>query len=157
MTPEEKLKELGFELQTPNRAHRQLRSLGAHRKPESTCRAQGPNRQGDSDAETYDGKLGERYGIEEGYKAAQQTAFNLLCALKAATGDLSKVKRIVKVLGMVNSTPDFADQPKVINGCSDLLVEVFGDKGKHARSAVGMGALPNNIPVEIEFIAEVED
>ena len=82
---------------------------------------------------------------------------NLLCALKDATGELSKVKRIIKVLGMVNGTPDFADQPKVINGCSDLLVEVFGDKGKHARSAVGMGSLPNNIPVEIEIIVEVED
>lgn len=156
MTPEEKLKELGFELQEPNapianyvpwvRTGNLIYLSG-----------QGPNRAGDASATVYDGKLGERYGIEEGYQAAQQTAFNLLCALKAATGDLSKVSRIVKVLGMVNSTPDFADQPKVINGCSDLLVEVFGDKGKHARSAVGMGALPNNIPVEIEFIAEVED
>ena len=156
MTPEEKLKELGFELQEPNapianyvpwvRTGNLIYLSG-----------QGPNRAGDANATVYDGKLGERYGIEEGYQAAQQTAFNLLCALKAATGDLSKVSRIVKVLGMVNSAPDFADQPKVINGCSDLLVEVFGDKGKHARSAVGMGALPNNIPVEIEFIAEVED
>ncbi len=156
MTPEEKLKELGFELQEPNapianyvpwvRTGNLIYLSG-----------QGPNRAGDTNATVYDGKLGERYGIEEGYQAAQQTAFNLLCALKAATGDLSKVSRIVKVLGMVNSAPDFADQPKVINGCSELLVEVFGDKGKHARSAVGMGALPNNIPVEIEFIAEVED
>ena len=156
MTPEEKLQELGFELQTPNapianyvpwvRTGNLIYLSG-----------QGPNRAGDTSSPTYDGKLGERYGIEEGYKAAQLTALNLLCALKAATGDLSKVKRIVKVLGMVNSTPDFADQPKVINGCSDLLVQVFGDKGKHARSAVGMGSLPNNIPVEIEIIVEVED
>ena len=155
MTPEEKLKELGFELQTPNapianyvpwvRTGNLIYLSG-----------QGPNRAGDADADVYDGKVGERYGIDEGYKAAQLTAFNLLCALKDAAGELSNVKRIVKVLGMVNSTPDFADQPKVINGCSDLLVEVFGEKGKHARSAVGMGALPSNIPVEIELIAELE-
>ena len=156
MSPEEKLKELGFELKPPN-------APVANYVPWVRTgnlvylSGQGPNRAGDADAHVYDGKVGERYGIEEGYAAAQQTAFNLLCALKDATGDLSKVTRIVKVLGMVNSTPDFADQPKVINGCSDLLVEVYGDKGKHARSAVGMGALPNNIPVEIEIIVEVAD
>lgn len=156
MSPEEKLKELGFELRSPN-------APVANYVPWVRTgnlvylSGQGPNRAGDPDAHVYDGKVGERYGIEEGYAAAQQTAFNLLCALKDATGDLSKVTRIVKVLGMVNSTPDFADQPKVINGCSDLLVEVFGDKGKHARSAVGMGALPSNIPVEIEIIVEVAD
>ena len=77
--------------------------------------------------------------------------------LKDELGDLSKVKRVVKVLGMVNSAPDFANQPAVINGCSDLLVKVFGDRGKHARSAVGMGALPSNIAVEIEMIVEVQD
>ena len=70
-------------------------------------------------------------------------------------GDIDQVKRVVKILGMVNSTPEFVDQPKVINGCSDLFVEVFGDKGRHARSAVGMGSLPNNITVEIEAIVEV--
>lgn len=156
MTPEEKLKELGFELQAPN-------APVANYVPWVRTgnlvylSGQGPNRAGDSSGHVYDGKVGERYGIEEGYKAAQLTAINLLCALKDATGELSKVKRVVKVLGMVNSTPDFADQPKVMNGCSDLLVDVFGDKGRHARSAVGMGALPNNIPVEIEIIVEVED
>lgn len=156
MTPEEKLKELGLELRAPNAP---IANYVPWVRTGNLVylSGQGPNRAGDADATVYDGKVGERYGIEEGYEAARQTAYNLLCALKAATGDLSKVSRIVKVLGMVNSTPDFADQPKVINGCSDLLVEVFGDKGKHARSAVGMGALPNNIPVEIEFIAEVED
>jgi enamine deaminase RidA (YjgF/YER057c/UK114 family) len=76
--------------------------------------------------------------------------------LKVEIGDLDKVKRIVKLLGMVNCTPDFGDQPKVINGASDLFVGVFGDKGKHARSAVGMSALPMNIPVEIEMIVEIE-
>ena len=77
--------------------------------------------------------------------------------MKAELGDLDRVKRIVKVLGMVNAMPEFGDQPEVINGCSDLFVEVFGDRGRHARSAVGMGSLPRGIPVEIEVIVEVED
>jgi enamine deaminase RidA (YjgF/YER057c/UK114 family) len=94
--------------------------------------------------------------IEQGYEAARQTAISLISTLKAELGDLNKVKRIVKVLGMVNCTPEFADQPKVMNGCSDLLVAVFGDKGKHARSAVGMNALPLGMAVEIEIIVEVE-
>lgn len=102
------------------------------------------------------GKLGEDMSIEEGYAAARQAGISLLSTMKAELGSLNKVKRVVKVLGMVNCTPDFKDQPKVINGCSDLLVEVFGDKGKHARSAVGMNALPSNIAVEIEVIVEVE-
>ena len=85
------------------------------------------------------------------------TGINLLSTLKAAVGDLSKVKRIVKVLGMVNSTEQFTDQPKVINGFSDLMVTIFGDKGKHARSAVGMASLPINMAVEIEMVVEVEN
>ena len=103
------------------------------------------------------GKLGAELGLDEGYAGARQVALVLLSSLKAEIGDLDKVKRVVKLLGMVNCTPDFLDQPKVINGASDLLVEVFGDKGKHARSAVGMNALPMNICVEIEMIVEVED
>jgi len=103
------------------------------------------------------GKLGAELGTEEGYAGARQVALVLLSSLKAEIGDLDKVKRVVKLLGMVNCTPDFIDQPKVINGASDLLVEIFGDKGRHARSAVGMNALPMNISVEIEMIVEVED
>ena len=103
------------------------------------------------------GKLGRDLTVEEGYEAARLTGINQLARLKGAIGDLDKVKRIVKLMSMVNSTPDFEDQPAVANGCSDLLVEIFGDKGKHARSAVGMTALPNQIPVEIEMIVEVED
>jgi enamine deaminase RidA (YjgF/YER057c/UK114 family) len=103
------------------------------------------------------GKLGAELGPEDGYTGARQVALALLSSLKAEIGDLDKVKRIVKLLGMVNCTADFLDHPKVINGASDLLVEVFGDKGKHARSAVGMNALPMNICVEIEMIVEVED
>ncbi len=101
------------------------------------------------------GKLGKELSIEEGYKTARNVALNCLASTKATLGDLDKVKRVVKLLGMVNCTEDFKDQPKVINGASDLLVEIFGDKGKHARSAVGMQSLPNNIPVEIEMILEV--
>lgn len=103
------------------------------------------------------GKVGKDLTIEQGYEAAKLTAINHLAVLKAELGSLNKVKRIVKVLGMVNCTDDFKDQPKVINGYSDLLVEIFGDKGKHARSAVGMNALPSNIAVEVEVIVEIED
>lgn len=108
-------------------------------------------------APEYKGKLGTDLTIEQGYKAARQTTLCLLATLKEATGDLSKVKRIIRVFGMVNSSPEFIDQPKVMNGCSDLLVEVFGEKGKHARAAVGMVSLPNNSSVEIEMIVEVND
>ena len=101
--------------------------------------------------------MGKELSIEEGYNAAKLTGINLLSTLKAAVGDLSKVKRIVKVLGMVNSTEQFTDQPKVINGFSDLMVTIFGDKGKHARSAVGMASLPINMAVEIEMVVEVEN
>lgn len=102
------------------------------------------------------GKVGADLTLDEGYNAARQVALVLLASLKSEIGVLDKVRRIVKLLGMVNCTPDFVDQPKVINGASDLLVELFGDKGKHARSAVGMNALPMNIAVEIEMIVEVE-
>ncbi|TAL47251.1 MAG: RidA family protein [Chitinophagaceae bacterium] len=103
------------------------------------------------------GKVGKDLSIEQGYEAARLTAIAHLSVLKAELGSLNKVKRIVKVLGMVNCTEDFKDQPKVINGYSDLMVEIFGDKGKHARSAVGMYALPLGIAVEVEVIVEVEE
>jgi len=103
------------------------------------------------------GKIGADLTLEEGYIAARHVALVLLASLKSEIGDLDKVRRVVKLLGMVNCTPDFVDQPKVINGASDLLVELFGDRGKHARAAVGMNALPLNIAVEIEMIVEVGD
>jgi enamine deaminase RidA (YjgF/YER057c/UK114 family) len=103
------------------------------------------------------GKVGSDLTVEQGYQAARRIAIGLLGSLKAAIGDLDKVKRVVKLLGLVNCGPEFADQPKVINGASDCLVEVFGEQGKHARSAVGTNALPMNIAVEIEMIVEVED
>jgi enamine deaminase RidA (YjgF/YER057c/UK114 family) len=102
------------------------------------------------------GKVGKDLTLEEGKAAARLTAINQLAVLKAELGDLNKVKRIVKVSGMVNCEADFKDHPKVINGFSDLMVDVFGERGKHARSAVGMCSLPQNMAVEIEMIVEVE-
>jgi enamine deaminase RidA (YjgF/YER057c/UK114 family) len=103
------------------------------------------------------GKLGREISIEQGYQSAREVGLNLLASARTALGSLDKVKRVVKVLGMVRSAEDFGDQPKVINGFSDLMVEVFGEAiGKHARSAVGMAELPMGIPVEIEMILEVE-
>jgi enamine deaminase RidA (YjgF/YER057c/UK114 family) len=110
-----------------------------------------------SDGRMARGKVGKDLSTEQGAQVAREVGLNLLATTKANLGSLDKVKRIVKVLGMVNCTDDFGDQPKVINGFSDLMVEVFGETiGKHARSAVGMGSLPVQIPVEIEMIVEVE-
>lgn len=102
------------------------------------------------------GKVGKDYTAEQAYQHARTVGLDLLAVMRAELGSLDKVKRVVKVLGMVNAVPEFQDHPKVINGCSDLFVEVFGERGKHARSAVGMGSLPMGIPVEIECIVEVE-
>ena len=102
------------------------------------------------------GKLGKDMTTEQGYQAARSTAISAIATLEQELGDLNKVKRIVKVMGMVNSTPDYTEQHLVVNGFSDLMVAVFGDKGKHARSAVGMGALPFNFAVEIDLVVEVE-
>lgn len=110
-----------------------------------------------ADGKVVQGKVGKDLTLEEGVAAARLTAIRQISVLKAELGDLSKVKRIVKVLGMVNCTEDFTQQPAVINGFSDLMVEVFGEAGKHARSAVGMYALPLNMAVEIELIVEIED
>ena len=103
------------------------------------------------------GKVGRDLDLKQAQEAARLTAIGLLSSLKSEIGELSRVRRIVKVLGMVNADESFANHPEVINGCSDLLVSVFGDRGRHARAAVGMGSLPFNIPVEIEMIVEVED
>lgn len=102
------------------------------------------------------GKVGATLSIEQGAQTARATGLCLLATLKAELGTLSRVRRIVKVLGMVNSAPAFTEHPKVMNGFSDLMVAVFGDKGRHARSAVGVAALPNDLAVEIEMIVEVE-
>ncbi|BAF88316.1 RidA family protein [Azorhizobium caulinodans] len=101
------------------------------------------------------GKLGAGLDVDAGRAAARLCGINLIAQMKVALGDLDKVVRIVKLVGFVNSAPDFVDHPKVINGCSDLFVEVFGDKGRHARSAVGIAALPFDAAVEVEAIVEV--
>lgn len=105
----------------------------------------------------YQGKLGDSISLEDGQAAARLCGINIIAQLKAACGgDLDKVKRIVKLGGFVNSTPDFTQQPQVINGASDLMVEVFGDKGKHARAAVSANSLPVGVAVEVDAVAEIE-
>lgn len=112
------------------------------------CHWQGENR--------FIGKLGREISLEDGKQAARLCGLNLLTQVKAALdGDLDRVVRCVKLVGFVNSTPDFTDQPQVVNGCSELMGDVFGDAGKHARSAVGMTALPGNVAVEVEAVFEV--
>ena len=110
---------------------------------------------GDAQGKMLVGKVGVGVTTEEAYRHARLVGLMLIAVMKDALGDLDRVSDIVKVLGMVNASPDFTDHPKVINGCSDLFVEVFGEHGRHARSAVGMGGLPGGITVEIEAIAAV--
>ncbi|ELR72827.1 Endoribonuclease L-PSP [Fulvivirga imtechensis AK7] len=150
--PEQKLNKLGIELIEPTKP------IANYVKAVRTgnlvfLSGHGPSK---ADGTSVKGKVGADLGLEEGREAARLAAISLLSTLRAEIGDLNKVVRIVKVTGMVNCTPDFYDQPKVINGCSDLLVEVFGDKGRHARAAVGMVSLPSNITVEIDMVVEVE-
>jgi enamine deaminase RidA (YjgF/YER057c/UK114 family) len=102
------------------------------------------------------GKVGRDVSVDSAYASARRVGLCLLSSLKNEIGDLRKVKRVVRVFGMVNAVPEFTEQPKVINGCSDLLVSIFGERGRHARAAVGMASLPNNISVEIEMVVEIE-
>ncbi|MBY0435638.1 MAG: RidA family protein [Cyclobacteriaceae bacterium] len=148
---EKKLKEMGLQLPTPQKP------IANYVKAVRTgnlvfLAGHGPSNPNGSDIT---GKVGKDLTVQQGYDAAKSVGLNLLSSLKAEIGDLNKVKRVVKVLGMVNCLPEFTEQPKVINGFSDLMVALYGEKGKHARSAVGMIALPNNIAVEIEMIVEV--
>ena len=152
MTPEAKLEALGLTLPPVSAP------IGSY----VTCKRQGdllylsgagPIVQGEV---LYRGKVGAEITPDVGYEAAKVSALNLIAALKAALGDLSKVKSIVKLLGLVACADGFYGQPGVINGASDLLFEVFGEKGRHARSAIGVFSLPMNIPVEIEMIVEVQ-
>jgi enamine deaminase RidA (YjgF/YER057c/UK114 family) len=150
MSAEQKLKELGLTLPdvpTPVATYVSFKQVGDL----VYLSGQGPKR---ADGTYPTGKVGKDVTIEEAYEHAKQTGLGLLAAMKKATGSLDKVE-VVKLLGMVNAAPDFADQPKVINGCSDLFVAVLGERGRHARSAVGMGSLPNNMTVEIEVIIKV--
>ena len=151
-TPEERLAALGLALPavpTPMANYVPYRLAGNL----LYLSGQGPKR---ADGSFAVGRLGKDATIKQGYEAARLTGLQLLAVAKAALGELSRVEAVVKLLGMVNAEPAFGDHPKVINGCSDLLVEVFGDVGRHARSAVGMGSLPNGIMVEIEAILQIK-
>ena len=152
MKPDDKLKELGLalpELTAPLANYVPFKRDGAI----VYLSGQGPRR---PDGSYPTGKVGRDVTVEEAYGHARETGLGLLAAAKAASGDLGKVE-FLKVFGMVNAAPDFADQPKVINGCSDLLVAVLGERGRHARSAVGLGSLPNNMTVEIEAVIRIHD
>ena len=151
MNAEDKIKNLGIDLTNP--AAPVANYVPAVRTGNLVyLSGKGPTQ---SDGTMMSGKVGSDLDTDQGYEAARLVGIQLLAALREHLGDLNRVSQVVKVLGMVNSSPDFEDHPKVINGCSDLLVSVFGENGKHARSAVGMGSLPGQIPVEIELIVEV--
>ena len=153
MTPEQRLEQLGLklpEVPVPVANYVPWRFAGNL----LYLSGQGPKR---ADGTYKVGRLGRDMSVEEAYQEARLTGLNLLAAAKAATGDLSRIEAVVKLLGMVNAEPDFSDHPKVINGCSDLFVDVLGDAGRHARSAVGMGSLPNRMAVEIEVILLIRD
>ena len=151
MTPEEKLRELGLtlpEASTPVANYVPYRWAGNL----LYISGQGPKR---PDGTYRVGRLGKNASVEDGYAEARLTGLQLLAVARSAVGELSRIESVIKLLGMVNAEPEFADHPKVINGCSDLLVEVLGEAGRHARSAVGMGSLPNGMMVEIEAILQV--
>jgi enamine deaminase RidA (YjgF/YER057c/UK114 family) len=147
MTPEEKLKSMGLVLPA---LPKPVANYVPFRLDGRTIylAGQGPRK---PDGSFHTGKVGKDVTWQQAYEHAKLTGLGLLAAAKAAAGDLSKIE-VLKVLGMVNAAPNFADQPKVINGCSDLFVEVLGERGRHARSAVGMGSLPNGMTVEIEAV-----
>lgn len=152
MTPEDKIIQLGLALPpspSPLANYVPYRLAGNF----LYLSGQGPRR---PDGSMSKGRLGRDMTVEVAYEEAKITGLNLLAVAKSALGDLSRIEAVVKLLGMVNAEPDFGDHPKVINGCSDLFVAVLGDAGRHARSAVGMGSLPNGIPVEIEAIMLVK-
>ncbi len=148
---EDRLRELGYELPPPNTPAANY--VGAVQTGNLVFVAgHGPGRGGQH---LVPGKLGKELTVEDGQEAARHCVLAALASLKAEIGNLDRVTRIVKLLGMVNCTPDFVQQPQVINGGADLLTALFGARGRHARSAVGMQSLPNGIPVEIEMVVEI--
>ena len=152
MSPEQRLKELNIllpDVPTPIANFVMWRQVGDL----LYLSGQGPRRE---DGTIPVGRLGLNYSVEQGCADARQIGLQILATIRQAVGSLDRVEGVVKLLGMVNAEPDFGQHPKVINGCSDLLVEVLGERGKHARSAVGMGSLPNGMPVEIEAIIQVK-
>jgi enamine deaminase RidA (YjgF/YER057c/UK114 family) len=152
MTPEEKLAAMGLTLP---KAPTPLANYVPFKRDGNPLylSGQGPRR---ADGTMFTGKVGRDVTWEQAYEHARLVGLGLLSVAKLAAGELSRVE-VLKVLGMVNGVPEFGDHPKVINGCSDLFVAVLGDRGRHARSAVGMGSLPNNISVEIEAVMRVHD
>jgi enamine deaminase RidA (YjgF/YER057c/UK114 family) len=153
MSAEDKVKELGLDLSSPSApvaAYVSAVRTGNLVFISGTI----PVR---ADGSRIEGKVGPDLTVQQGYDAARLTAVGLLARLRAEVGSLDKVRRIVKLTGFINAPPDFTQHPQVMNGASDLMGEVFGDAGKHARAAVGMGSLPFNVPIEIEMIAEVGD
>ena len=148
MTPEEKLQQLGYQLSPVAVGDRPL--IPWVRTGNLLYLS------GKTPGSAWKGQVGKEYTTQEAYQAAREVAVAQLATAKTALGDLGKIKRVVKVLGMVNCVSGYAEQPRVIDGFSELLVEVFGEAGRHARSAVGMAGLPGNAPVEVEVIFEVE-
>ena len=152
MSVEERLRELGIELPEPPPPVGNY--IGAVTVGDLVfLSGHGPR---NPSGEYSSGKVGGELTLEQGREEARQVGLNMLATLRAEIGDLDRVRRVVKVLGMVNAAPDFRDHPNVLNGFSDLMVEVFGEKGCGARSAVGMGSLPFQIPVEVEMIVEID-
>lgn len=152
MTPEERLKEMGIELQEATSFHPAMAVgviTGNLLYLSGTTPPDRPDKQ-------WRGRVGETYSVEEAYQAARECAIQQLAMAKTMLGDLSRIKRVVKALGMVNSVPGFGDQPRVMHGFSELMHEVLGERGIHARSAVGMQGLPSNAPIEVETIFEIE-
>jgi enamine deaminase RidA (YjgF/YER057c/UK114 family) len=152
MTPEQKLKQLGIDLGAVSAP---IASYVNAVRTGNLLFLAGKGPRPDAGGARPKGKVGREYTTEQAYQHARTVGLDLLAVMRAELGSLDRVKRVVKVLGMVNAVPEFTEHPKVINGCSDLFVEVFGEAGRHARSAVGMGSLPMGIPVEIEAIVEV--
>jgi enamine deaminase RidA (YjgF/YER057c/UK114 family) len=152
VNPEKRLKDLGIELGTVSPPVANY--VNAVRTGNLLFLA-GKGPRAGNDGRRPKGKVGREFTVEQAYGHARSVGLDLIAVMRAELGSLDRVTRIVKLLGMVNAVPEFEDHPKVINGCSDLFVEIFGELGRHARSAVGMGSLPMGIPVEIECVVEV--
>ena len=151
MTPEEKLKEMGIELAEAKSFHPAM-AVGVVTGNLLYLSGTTPPAK---DGKVWQGRVGETYTVEEGYQAARECAIQQLAMAKSVLGELSRINRVVKVLGMVNCPAGFGDTPKVMHGFSELMYEVLGEKGVHARSAVGLAALPSDAPVEVETIFEI--